>query len=83
MEDYPDNFLSLSDVPYPSQSVGVIEAASRTRVMLGGLPMPSQHSYARNFELGHGAGDSSPTLREGHCGVFNVHQVIPADGTPV
>uniref|UniRef100_UPI00358EBB82 mitochondrial ribonuclease P catalytic subunit isoform X2 n=1 Tax=Myxine glutinosa TaxID=7769 RepID=UPI00358EBB82 len=28
------------------------------------------------------AGDNCPTLREGPCGIFNVHQLITADGTP-
>ena len=32
--------------------------------------------------FGQGAGDSSPALHEGHRGIFNVHQVMSADGTP-
>ena len=43
--------------------------------------LPSSN-YSRNFLFFHGAGDSSPTLHEGHREVFNVHQLMPADGTP-
>ena len=32
------------------------------------------------FEFGQGPGDSSPPL---HKGIFNVHQLMPADETPV
>ena len=38
------------------------------------------HKFGTSF--GHGAGDSSPTLREGHCGIFNIHQLMLADRTP-
>lgn len=40
-------------------------------------------SYGGNFEFVQGAGNRSPPLREGHDGIFNIHQLIPADGTPV
>ena len=39
-------------------------------------------SYGRNLEFAQRAGDSSPTLGEGHLGIFNVHRLILADGTP-
>ena len=29
-----------------------------------------------------GAGECSPTLHEGQCGIFNIHQLMSADGTP-
>ena len=38
--------------------------------------------YGRNLWFVQGAGDESPTLREGHRGIFNVHQRMLADGTP-
>jgi len=38
-------------------------------------------SQGKNLECVHGAGDHSPT-HEGHHGIFNVHRVMPADGTP-
>jgi len=44
--------------------------------------LPSS-SWGRNLEFVNGAGNSSPTLREGHHAIFNVHQLMPADGTPV
>ena len=34
------------------------------------------------FGFVQGAGDSSPTLREGHHVIFNVNQIMLADGTP-
>ena len=43
-------------------------------------PSPSS-SYGSNLEFGQGAGDSLPTLRAGHCGGFNVHQLMSADGS--
>ena len=33
-------------------------------------------------EFSHGVGDSSPTLREAHCGISSVHQLMQRDGTP-
>ena len=45
-------------------------------------PSPSS-SQSRNLEFFHGANDSSPSLREGHRGLFYIHQLMPADGTPV
>ena len=38
--------------------------------------------WGRNLELVRGAGNSSPTLHKGHRGIFNVRQLMPADGTP-
>ena len=46
------------------------------------MPMPSA-GESNNLEFVYGAGDISPTLREGHHGIFNVHQPLLADGTPV
>ena len=41
--------------------------------------MPSQQELRQEFANFHGAGDSSPTLREGHRGIlFNAH---PREGT--
>ena len=40
-------------------------------------------SQGGNLEFVEGAGDSSLALCEGHRGIFNVHQLMPADGTPV
>ena len=34
------------------------------------------------MEFVQGSGDSSPTFQEGHCAIFNIHQLMPADGTP-
>ena len=34
------------------------------------------------MELGQGSGNSSPTLCEGHRGIFNMHQLMLADRTP-
>ena len=48
-------------------------AASPKKV--GAVPPPL-------LEFGHGAGDSSPTLREGHREIFNIAELMPADGTP-
>ena len=44
--------------------------------------LPSAGS-GRNFEFGHGAGDSLPTLRDGHHGIFDVHKLMLADGPSV
>ena len=46
---------------------------------------PSSLLLARTgiWNLFHGAGDSSHTLQQGHCGIYNVHQRMLADGTPV
>ena len=38
--------------------------------------------WRRNLEFVHVGDDSSLTLREEHRGIFNVHQRMPADGTP-
>ena len=45
-------------------SVGAVETASWARVILGGLPSPSQQRLRQEF--GHGARDSSSTLHERH-----------------
>ena len=37
---------------------------------------------SRNLEFFHGAGDSSPTLHEGHNGIVHVHKGMLADETP-
>ena len=40
-------------------------------------------SQGMNLEFVCGAGDSSPTLHEGHRGIFHVHQLMLSDGAPV
>ena len=37
--------------------------------------------YDRNLEVVQSAADNSPTIHEGRHGMFNVHQIIPADWT--
>ena len=51
-------------------------------VMLGTLPLPSQYSVRAGIYFVHGAGDNSPTLREGHHWIFNIHKLLRDDGTP-
>jgi len=67
-------------VPCPLQSIGVTEAVTRLQSWF------SCHSNAgsqcMNLEFVQGTGDSSPTLRKGHCGIFNIHQLMLADSTP-
>ena len=38
---------------------------------------------AITLEFVDGAGASSPTLGEGNRGIFNIHQQMLADGTPI
>ena len=38
-------------------------------------------ALSRNSEFGQGAGDSLLALSDAHHGIFNVNQVMPADGT--
>ena len=61
------------------KDAGVASLAKRVSVPLMQLPSAG---YGRNLEFSHGAGDSSPTLREAHHGIFNVHQLMSADATP-
>ena len=70
--------FSDSDLPYPVTECQCCQSSFLARVILGGLPLPSQ-SW---FRVGNGAGDSSPTLLKAHRGVFNVHQLMAADATP-
>ena len=60
---------------YLAQCCGVASLAEDVGVPSAG--------WSKNFEFGHGADDSLPTLREIHHGIFNVHRLMLADGTPV
>ena len=73
------------DCPGGQRQVQCCQIALMARITLSGLPLPSQWtsgSQGRNLELIQGAGDNSPTLRERHRGIFNVHRLMLADGTP-
>ena len=69
-------------VPCSTQSVYSVEAVS----CLGLQSWMGRHSdtgcWGRNLKLVQGAGDSSPTFRQGHCGICNVQQLMLADGMP-
>ena len=58
-------------VLYPLQSIGAAEAGvTYLATILDGSPL---QLWKSGQEFGQGACDSSTTLREGHCGIFNVH----------
>ena len=72
--------LSILLRPYGARGCRVASLAEGTAVALMQRPLLVR---AGILQFVHGAGDSLPALREGHHGVFNAHQLLPADGTPV
>ena len=66
--------------PNSMQSIGAAEAVPRLQSLSG--HHSGSESQGRNLGFGYGAGDSTPTLCEGHCGIFNGNELMPADGTP-
>ena len=63
------------------QSVGAAEAATEQQSWSD--RHSNSGSHGRNLESDHCTGNSLPTICEGHHVIFNVHQLMPADGTPV
>ena len=73
--------VRLTDVPYSVlQSVASAKAVSWQGSSWAVChPFPSS-SQGRDLEFARGADDSSLTLREGHLGIFSIHQLLPKDG---
>ena len=64
------------------ESVGAAEAVSSIRLSWVVYHYLPSSSLGRNLEFVHGAGDGSPNIHEGHHGIFDVHQLMLANGTP-
>ena len=79
--------LSVTIEPHLSSFSSLMVAIIPT--FLWGWPGEAWHNWPdrrlslyRSWEFGPSAADSSPTLHEEHRRIFNIHQLMPADGTP-
>ena len=60
----------------------VLPKAVSAKITLGGFAIAFQHSSSQELIIAQNANDDSFTLCKGLCGVFDVHQIMLADGMP-
>jgi len=71
--------LLLLLLSYVAQGCWVPSLAESEAVLLMQCPLLVR---AGIYKFVHGPGDISHSLREGHHGIFNSHQLMQADRTP-
>ena len=87
-------FLPLSSPPLSSSLLSSLMFHTLCRASVWPEQLPVQGFYkvvchclprislGKNLQFARSAGDRSPTLCEEHCVIFQVHQLMLADGTP-